>query len=100
MKPSDERAIGAFLSAGGRILHVKESVRVSEPELLDYLAGCGIMVRYKAGDQRQYLWRRKRVSATALVAMANQHRSLLGLPPFALRTYPTPRHSAGAPTAL
>ena len=92
MNPADERAIAEFLGAGRRVSRVKEAVRVSEPELLDYLAGCGIVAQYKGGDDsRPYLWRGKRVNASALVEIANQQRNLLNLPPFALRTYPTPR---------
>ena len=82
MSPSDETAIADFLKAGGRISHVKESVRITESELLDYLASCGIAAEYRAGA---YLCQGKRVSPSKLIDIANQHRGLLDLPPFALR---------------
>ena len=85
MNPSDETAIAAFLQAGGRVSHVKESVRVTEGELLDYLASCGIAAKYSAGDLRAYMCQGKRVSASKLIAIANEHRRSLQLPPFALR---------------
>jgi len=85
MNPSDEIAIAEFLQAGGRICHVKESVRVTESELLEYLASCGIAAKYSAGDLRAYMCQGKRVSASKLIAIANEHRRSLQLPPFALR---------------
>ena len=91
MNSADQLAIAEFLKAGGRVSCIQEAVRVSEPELLDYLAGCGIVAPHKGGDgSRPYLCRGKRVNASSLVEIANQHRNLLNLPPFALRTYPTP----------
>lgn len=97
MNSADKMAIAEFLKAGRRVSRVKESISVSEPELLDYLKGLGIVAHYKAGDPRPYLYKGKRVTSRALVDLANQYRSLLDLPPFALRTYPGPwrasRHS-------
>lgn len=85
MSAVNECAIADFLKAGGRVSRVKESVRVTETELLDYLAGCGIQARYKVGDPRAYLYEGKRVSASKLIAVANEHRRSLQLSPFALR---------------
>ena len=85
MKPSDETAIAKFLDAGGRVSHVKETVEVSEPELLRFLADCGIVVTYRA-EGRCFRYQGKRITLSALVPVANRHRSLIGLPPFALRT--------------
>ena len=82
MNPSDERAIAEFLKAGGRISHVKGSVRVNERELLEYLASCGVRATYKAGDSRAYLCEGKRVSMNKLVSIANEHRQSRELPPF------------------
>ena len=85
MSSVDEIAIADFLKAGGRVSHVKESVRVTESELLDYLAGCGVRARYMGGDTRAYMCGGKRVSASQLISIANEHRRSLHLPPFALR---------------
>ena len=85
MNPSDETAVADFLKAGGRVRRVKDSVRVTESELLDYLANCGMKVKYSAGDSRTYLCEGKRVSATKLIAIANEQRRSLQLPPFGLR---------------
>ena len=82
---STQTAIADFLKTGGRISRIKESVEVSEAELLDYLASCGIPAKYRAGDLRPYIYQGKRVSATKLVAIANHHRRSLELAPFSLR---------------
>ena len=84
MSPTDECAVAEFLKAGGRISSVKGSVRISEGELLDYLASCGITAKYKTGDSRAYLCQGTRMSASKLVALANEHRRSLNLPPFSL----------------
>jgi hypothetical protein len=85
MNPNDETAIADFLKAGGRVCHVMESVRVTESELLDYLASCGIAAKYSPGDLRAYMCQGKRISASKLIKIANEHRRSLQLPPFALR---------------
>ena len=85
MNPSDETAVADFLKAGGRVRRVKDSVRVTESELRDYLANCGMKAKYSVGDSRAYLCEGRRVSATKLIAIANEHRRSLQLPPFALR---------------
>jgi hypothetical protein len=85
MNPNDETAIADFLKAGGRVCHVKESVRVTESELLDYLQSCGIAANYSPGDFKAYMCQGKRVSASKLVDIANEQRRSLQLPPFALR---------------
>jgi hypothetical protein len=85
MSAVDERAIAEFLEAGGRVSRVEGSVPVSEAELLDYLASCGITARYRAGDSRAYLCQGKRLSARRLLVIANEHRRSLELPPFSLR---------------
>ena len=85
MTSIDESAIAFFLKAGGSISHLKESVRVSEGELLEYLASCGITAKYTPGDYRAYLCEGKRISLSRLVALANDRRRSLHLPPFALK---------------
>lgn len=81
----DESAIADFLKAGGRVSRLKESVRVTEGELLEYLASCGITVKYTPGDYRSYFSQGKRVSLNKLIALANERRRSLHLPPFALK---------------
>ena len=83
MSSTDQHAITAFLDAGGRVSRVEGSVRVSEGELLDYLASCGVTARYRAGDSRTYVCQGKRMSMSKLVALANEHRRSHELPPFA-----------------
>jgi len=85
MNQRDETVIADFLKAGGRVRRVKDSVPVTESELLDYLANCGMKVKHSVGDSRIYLCEGKRVSATKLIAIANEHRRSLQLPPFGLR---------------
>ena len=85
MSPLDKTAIAQFLKSGGRVSRVGESVEVSEGELVDYLASCGVVAKYRGGDSRAYLCEGKRVSASKLLVIANEHRRSLALPPFALR---------------
>lgn len=85
MSSVDEGTIADFLKAAGRVSRLKESVRVTEGELLEYLASCGITAKYTPGDYRAYLCQGKRVSLNRLVALANEHRRSLHLPPFALK---------------
>ena len=85
MSSVDRSAVANFLEAGGSISRLKESVVVTEGELLDYLASCGIAAKYRIGDPRAYLCKGKRASMSKLIVMANEHRQSLDLPPFALR---------------
>ena len=85
MSSVDEAVIADFLKAGGRVARVKESVSVTESELLDYLASCGLTAKFAPGDSRGYLCQGKRVSLSRLVALANERRNSLQLPPFALK---------------
>ena len=85
MKASDEAAIAQFFDAGGRVSYVKETVEVSESELIRVLAECGLVVTYRA-DGRSFAHDGKRLTPSALVALANEHRRSIGLPALALRT--------------
>ena len=85
LSSDDESVIADFLKAGGRVSHLKESVRITETELLHYLASCGITAKYTPGDSRTYLCQGKRVSLSRLIALANERRRSLQLPPFALK---------------
>ena len=92
MKASYEAAIAKFLEAGGRISQVKETKEISEQELLRFLQERGFEIRYLE-LQRRYTYGRKRIGLNALVAMANEQRSAMGLPPFVLREVMTPQSS-------
>ena len=83
MNPTDESAVAEFLQAGGRVSRLPDSIRVTEAELLQYLESCGIAAEYRAGDTRAYLCAGKRVSLSKLIALANERRRSLQLPPFA-----------------
>ena len=85
-----ETAIARFLSSGGRISRLTESVSISESELVSYLATRGIVAKYAGGDTRAYLCRNKRMNCEALIELANQHRSSDALPPFVLKLNPAP----------
>jgi len=80
-----DRAIADFLSAGGRVARVKESIGVAESELLAYLTSCGMKVQYSPGGGRDYLYGGRRFTRSGLVALANERRVALGLSPVALR---------------
>jgi hypothetical protein len=90
MSISSEAAIARFLSSGGRISRLTESVSISESELLAYLETRGIVAKYAGGDRRAYLCKYRRMSGDALIALANQHRFSDALPPFALKLDPAP----------
>ena len=85
LSSDDEGAIADFLKAGGRVSHLKESVSITETDLLAYLASCGITAKYAPGDSRTYLCQGKRVSLNQLTALANERRRFFQLPPFALK---------------
>ena len=85
MKARDEAAIAQFFDAGGRVSYVKETVEVSEPELIGVLAECGLVVTSRA-DGRTFAHEGKRFTPSALIALANKHRRSIGLPALALRT--------------
>ena len=95
MSTVSDRAIAEFLKSGGSISRVKASIRVSEPELLEYLASSGIRAKYRAGDSNApYLCQGKRVSVSQLIVIANEHRQSRELPPFSLKVairYGSPR---------
>src|SRR6187401_1817419 len=91
MSISNETAIARFLGSGGRISRVAESISIDEKELFAYLATRGIVAKYTGGgDRLGYLCGHKRMSASALIVLANYHRSADALPPFALKLNPAP----------
>ena len=85
MSPTSVDAIADFVQKGGKVVKVRETVPVTESEVLDYLASCGFSVKYLPGDSRAYLCGRKRLSLSKLVELANGHRLAKQLPPFSSR---------------
>jgi len=77
-------AIADFMRNGGKVVKVQEAIPVTVPELLEYLASCGIRAKYSPSSgtfvrgQRQYSLRK-------LVEVANTYRSAQQLPPLAIR---------------
>ena len=88
MSISNETAIARFLGSGGQISRLSECVRIGEAELLAYLAARGIVAKNAGGDRRAYLCEQRRMSASALITLANEHRSSDAEPPFALELKP------------
>jgi len=72
-----------FLKQGGKVEKLQATIPVSAPEVLAYLAGRGIEVKY-SGASRTYVYERKRYSLSHLVQLANDHRRVENLPPFAV----------------
>jgi hypothetical protein len=82
-------AIAEFLRRGGQIRKVKETIAVTEEEVVAFLASCGLRVTYVPDDMKTYACGKSRLSASGLVALANKERLSRQLPPFAIR--PAPR---------
>jgi hypothetical protein len=88
LKASDARAIAEFLSGGGKIAKVQDSVTATNHrEVVDFLATCGVSVKTFRGD-RAYWCDGRCYNPSALVRLANQYRQAQGLPPFAVRLVP------------
>lgn len=85
MDPAQKKAIADYLQDGGKIRKVQEAIPVSEPEVLHYLATCGIDIKYFPGGIRPYSYQNKYFSPSGLVSFANGHRRSRRLPPFVLR---------------
>ena len=76
--------VSAFLAAGGRIVKVQETILVTTQDVLDYLQSCGITAKYSKSNPQVYWWKRKRMSLSQLVTVANSQRRSQQLPPFAI----------------
>ena len=83
MSPSNASAISAFLAGGGQIVRVQEPVRATTQDVLDYLQSCGIAAKYSS-NPNVYWYKRKRVSLSQVVVVANRQRRTRQLPPFAV----------------
>lgn len=75
-------AVGDFFKQGGKVEKLQATVSVSASEVVAYLAGRGINVKY-SGTSQTYVYERKRLSLAHLVRLANVHRRAENLPPFA-----------------
>ena len=73
-------AVAAFVERGGKVEKLQDAIPVSGPDVVAYLATCGITVKQSSGA---YLHARKRLSLAKLVELANVHRRAENLPPFA-----------------
>jgi len=91
MKPVDADAIARFVQRGGQALKVTAAVPASEQEVLAYLVGCGLSVKYFPGDARPYACQRRRYSVDGLVRLANTYRCAQQLAPLMLG-----RHDLGS----
>jgi len=78
-------AIADFMKKGGKVVKVQETIPVTAAEVVDYLVGCGISVKYSPGNSRAYVYEGKLISLSKLVEVANGYRRCQDLPPFAAR---------------
>ena len=85
MTPSNARAISAFLAGGGQIVKVPEPIQVTAQDVLDYLQSCGVAATYSKSNPNVYWCKRKRVSLSQVVVIANRQRRTKQLPPFAVQ---------------
>jgi len=92
MKPADTDAIARFIQRGGEVRKVAATIPATEQDLVAYLAGCGLPVKYFPGDSRPYTCNCRRYSLDGLLRLANTHRSEKQLPPLMLG-----RHISVAP---
>ena len=90
MNPADADAVAEYLKDGGHIVRVQEAVLATGQDVIEYLAARGHHARYCEGDRKLYLCDGKRYGEAALVDLANRHRRMQGLAPFALRLDATP----------
>jgi hypothetical protein len=87
--PADANAIVSYLNAGGQVQKGAETIPATAQEIVSYLATRGVAARYSPGDAKLYLCNRRRMSASALVALANRFRREDNAPLFALRLEPS-----------
>ena len=75
-------AVAAFIAGGGQVVRLQETVPVTAPEIMEYLAAHGIKAKYSTRHPRLFLCKGKLISLTQLVALANHHRRGRQLPLF------------------
>ena len=88
MSPSNASAISAFLAGGGQIAKVPEPIQATPQDVLDYLESCGVAATYSKGNPHIYWCKRKRLSLSQVVVLANRQRRIQQLPPFAVQLWP------------
>ena len=93
MNEDVSRAVAEFLRNGGQIQKIRETVPVTEQEIIAFLETCGISAKYAQGDVKAFLCNNRRISEKALVELANTKRLARQLPPFAIRLEPRLRWS-------
>ena len=91
LKTADARAIAQFLNGGGRIVKVKDSVAVTEQEVIEYLLTCGVSVNFRC-SMKAYSCNGRDYSKSELVRLANEYRRARKLAPFAIRLIPWARN--------
>ena len=84
MKPADTDAIARFIQRGGQIRKVAATIPATEQDVLAYLAGRGLTVKYFPGESKPYACNCRRYSLDGLLRLANTHRSEKQLPPLML----------------
>ena len=84
MNRTDRRAIDEFFQGGGEITRIEPPVRVSEQEVIEYLARRGSPVKQFPGELKRYGCNGKRYALDALIRFANDLRRAQGRPPFML----------------
>jgi hypothetical protein len=77
-------AISEFLKNGGQVLKLPPATPVTGREVVEYLLSCGIPARfYTKVSTTTYIYNDKAVTLRKLVELANKHRRMQQLPPFA-----------------
>jgi hypothetical protein len=77
-------SIAEFMANGGKVLKGPDPIRVTAPEVLDYLQSCGTSAGFaKSGSATPYLYNGRHITLRKLVEVANKHRLAQKLPPFA-----------------
>ena len=82
---AEAKAIAEYLKDGGKIKKVQAAVPATVQEIIDYLATCGVEVKYFRGDPKPYSLNNERLTLTGLVRLANEYRRARRLPPMMVR---------------
>jgi hypothetical protein len=84
--PATTEAIAEFLSRGGKIVKLPETIPVTGPDVVDYLQSSGFSARFVTNNTTTvYMYNGKPVGLKKLIEVANRHRLAQQLPPFAAR---------------
>jgi hypothetical protein len=80
-----ENAIAKFLGVGGHITRVDEAVTATEQDLVEYLANCGLPVKYVREGPSPYVCDKVHYTLAGLVKLANRYRIAQQLPPLVIQ---------------